>query len=614
MYLMYGSWSEFEIDLTDLKAGFLKSSPKVTLHPRTIKKAASQYPYGVGQFTSNASPAHRGGITKTIAGTSSPAQNKATWICPICSFANPVPSNFDPTTANRNTPLPPCLACGIKPSFPHVLKAAISAASGRRSSPNPAASSPIDLSRPLHLALDERSPRRNDFLGSDTELYGQDALSTEVGIQCPRCTFLNHPSLHTCEICGVALRPPELPRSPTLGSASARSESPGPSLDNKANINDQEFASVRFSFRAGGEKTFHERLKGALTQKKWLLQSAPPIPAPVEDASTLGKFTSDSRGAKIGDRPTSVGIAGLERRALELRQKNEVVIGSAFSDLDALRASAKEIIALAESFATSSTSSAIFAGGSQDVSQIIAESAKALDMVTTKDMAGGRSGSSVYLSEMSRNLAEYLTDDARGILKSEGGIMSLIDLWAIYNRARSEGGVDAVSPMEFEKAAKLWEKLRLPVRLRQFKNGLLVVQQADRTDDKTIAQLLGWLQELHELPANSTDAVDGDRRKNDNWDSEGFGRGVTVQETAQRFGWSVGVASEELEMAEEKGALCREGDGATGIIRFWENWIVELEENSEYSGGLATGLEGQGRWAADNEENIIQNLKDSGLI
>jgi hypothetical protein len=99
--------------------------------------------------------------------------------------------------------------------------------------------------------------------------------------------------------------------------------------------------------------------------------------------------------------------------------------------------------------------------------------------------------------------------------------------------------VELVSPADFEKAARMWDTLKLPIRLRQFKSGLLVVQGRDRTDEKTIASLLTWLKSLHgQMP--SLDLT---------WDLQLYGRGVTAQETAERFGWSVGVAIEELEMA-----------------------------------------------------------------
>ena len=88
-----------------------------------------------------------------------------------------------------------------------------------------------------------------------------------------------------------------------------------------------------------------------------------------------------------------------------------------------------------------------------------------------------------------------------------------------------------------------------------------------QTDDKTIAQLLTWLQEFRiNEPVEEV-----------SWDWSSFGKGITAHETASKFGWSVGVATEELEMAEEKGVLCRE-ESIAGL-KFWENWITDDEED-----------------------------------
>jgi hypothetical protein len=64
-----------------------------------------------------------------------------------------------------------------------------------------------------------------------------------------------------------------------------------------------------------------------------------------------------------------------------------------------------------------------------------------------------------------------------------------------------------------------------------------------------------------------------------------FGRSTTAQETAERFGWSVGVASEELEMAEDLGAVCR--DQCLDGVRFWENRFVMFEEALALEGTTA---------------------------
>jgi len=308
---------------------------------------------------------------------------------------------------------------------------------------------------------------------------------------------------------------------------------------------------TKISFRGGGEKIFHERLKGAMVQRKWLLQASLQLPKnsrPGDDDSA-SKPTSGS-GSRANK---AAGIAALEQRGLDLRKNNEVMIGDAFEDLESLMASAKEIVALAEQFARKVNGS----GGAASLEATAL--ANQLGLVTTKDIVGGGSSESLYISELSRNLAEFLTDDARGVLRKAGGIISLVDLWAMFNRAR--GGVELVSPLDFDKATRLWETLKLPVRLRKFKSGVLVVQRRDRTDETTIQAIVAWLRDLHEFPP--------EREVSWNWHQ--FGVGVTAQDAAQRFGWSIGVAEEELEMAEERGALCRE-EGIEGR-KFWMNYI-----------------------------------------
>lgn len=341
-----------------------------------------------------------------------------------------------------------------------------------------------------------------------------------------------------------------------------RVESPAPFFEQSSITNTEISDSIKLSFRDGGDKTFLERLKGALIQRKWLLLHAPPPPPPQSSTPSTPNKPNEESPQPAAPRATAVGIAGLEQRGLETRMNNQLVIGNAFEDLEALMASAKQIVALAETLARESGMSA--SDGSAETQAVLSESAAALGMVTTKDMLGSGSAN-LYLSELSRNLAEYLTDDRKGVLQREGGIMSLIDLWAVFNRSRN--GVELVSPSDFQRAAELWEKLKLPVRLRRFKSGLLVVQRFDWNDEKTVRQLLDWMEDLRQIPPEEPVP----------WDWMLFGRPVTAQEVAQRFQWSVGVAAEELEMAEDRGALCRE-EGLEGQ-RFWCNHLLTPEDN-----------------------------------
>ncbi|KAK1585547.1 EAP30/Vps36 family protein [Colletotrichum navitas] len=566
-----------DIDRYEFYAGFLKSSAKITLIPKPLKRSSLQT-----RASAISSPGRPG--TGSPARSDSPYRpppepaSAATWVCTICSFSNPVPSNFDPTTANIHTPLPPCLACGIKPTLAHVLKASISNATSR---------TPVAPSSPTVGSLTMRSTStRPDDTGSlppwpaASNINGgpQKPADPSATFQCPRCTFLNHPSLLSCEMCGASLISQDLPQTKPHEQAQ-RTESPGP-VSNSLAPGQDTAENIKISFRGGGEKIFYERLKGALTQRKWLLQGAPPVPKSNRTIDDNGAIVRTPSTAP--ERPKGVGIAGLEQRGLDMRKNNEVMIGNAFEDLDALMASAKEIVALAERFARQN------GGSGAEANALLAESASQLGLVTTKDIVGGSSSESLYLSELSRNLAEFLTDDARGVLKKAGGIINLIDLWAMFNRAR--GGVELVSPMDFEKAAQMWETLKLPVRLRKFKSGVLLVQSSERTDETTIKALVSWLDDLHEFPPEKELA----------WDWRQFGRGVTARDAAERFGWSIGVAEEELEMAEERGVLCHE-DGIEGL-KFWKNYIDTGDTNHRR------------RRKHREEDEVIRALRESGLM
>jgi ESCRT-II complex subunit VPS36 len=394
-------------------------------------------------------------------------------------------------------------------------------------------------------------------------------------------------------MCGAPLISHDLPAELT-SQARAQTESPGPFLNSlgAAPPGFENPESIKLSFRGGGEKIFYERLKGSMTQRKWLLHGAPPIPKssrPGDPTSSNGLTAGHGSGTSR-ERPKIGGIAGLEHRGQAMRKNNELMIGGAFEDLEALMASAKEIVALAEDFARQVKGAS--GGSSASENALLADSVSQLGLITTKDIVGSGGGGggsdSLYLSELARTLAEFLTDDRRGVLRKAGGIISLVDLWAMFNRAR--GGVELVSPADFEKAARLWEKLGLPVRLRTFKSGVMVVQGRDRTDETTIKALLAWLRDLHEFPPE----------REVPWDWRMFGRGVTARDAAERFGWSIGVAEEELEMAEERGVLCRE-EGIEGL-KFWENFI-DTGEGKGYKDP-----------AKQRDDLILQALQKSGFL
>ncbi|KAK6496486.1 hypothetical protein TWF481_002502 [Arthrobotrys musiformis] len=511
-----------DVERFELYNGFLKSSPKITFYLRPSDPSL----LNSRDRSTSRSPSYS--PVPTPPRSSTPLQSIALnrqWICPICTFPNPFPSNFGPTA-----PIPPCLTCGVKPNR-SVLDAIVN--------------SPAVPTKPPNGASDDSILR--------------------VGIQrsknaCPRCTFENDQALRNCEMCGEVLSSDALDDSLlTAGTSLSRDESPAPAYLGSVPAGEK-IDSVKLSFRGGGEKPFHEKLKGAMVQRKWLLEQAPNVPSITAGAANL---TLDSRESDAPARPPPpperiVGVRGLERQNLALRMNNQRAIAGAFEDLEALMSRAKEIIALAENFATQLADNPSLANS--DAKEALNQSAALLalrptDFSVTKDQISSSSSSlSLYHAELARSIADFLADDRRSILKKEGGAITLVDLWAVYNRAR---GIELISPSDLESAAKLFDKLQLPVRLRQFKSGLLVVQERNRTDEKVARSVLAWLEEL-----SSTEALD--TAVNINW-----GKSVLAKDAAEKFGWSIAVAIEELEMVEERGELVR--DTSFEGVRWWKS-------------------------------------------
>ena len=141
------------------------------------------------------------------------------WQCEVCDFRNPPGSS--PTGAK-------CALCGVPRS-----KVRTAALTPPRAVSAPPPSAHLLPSSPLPAASGSR-PKE---------------------IACPACTFLNHPDLTACEICGTAL-----PRSSPIKSAPpSRPGSPTSEGD----------AVLRLSFRKGGDKALYAVLKRSVLGRAW---------------------------------------------------------------------------------------------------------------------------------------------------------------------------------------------------------------------------------------------------------------------------------------------------------------------------------------------------------
>jgi ESCRT-II complex subunit VPS36 len=198
------------IKQTEYYAGFLKSSPKVIL---LLTNALDD------NASTEAAPTP---LESTGSG----------WICSVCSYSNP------PSASGTR---PKCVLCGVIQD-PSMLPASSFAKSVPSSSSIPTQSQVMLAPQPQ---------------------------SKTAPIPCPTCTFLNHPSMRTCEICGTPLRSTSAPL-PIPGRKSMQSLSTDVSPVGTPDPHGRDAESmIKISFRKGGDKTCYASLKRTLLGKAW---------------------------------------------------------------------------------------------------------------------------------------------------------------------------------------------------------------------------------------------------------------------------------------------------------------------------------------------------------
>ncbi|KAJ1547503.1 Vacuolar protein-sorting-associated protein 36 [Nowakowskiella sp. JEL0078] len=359
------------------------------------------------------------------------------------------------------------------------------------------------------------------------------SFNSTVDPTCPVCTFLNHEDLLICEMCNASLNQ-ILNDGPEDGERSA----------NVSNTTSKELAEIKLSFRSGGCEQFVKHVRDALATKAWLQkpESQPPsVPTPTASRNT----------GQVG------GIAGIMRNTDESSKQINSTLSIAFQDLSALIASASEMVKLAETIAKK-------VGTSEDSSEPaqfnLLVAGLGIASPVTKEVAGD-----LYTSELAREVAGLLERlEARS-----GGLVSLVDLYCVVNRAR---GVALISPEDLVKACTQFEKLELPFRMRVFASGLKVVQSdilfiflVVIVDDVVAARVE---QLTREKP------------------------GITAVEVARAGNVSLVVAMEQLlvcylfehfflfndifvKVTEMKGLICR--DDTIEGLRFFENKFLTFE-------------------------------------
>lgn len=341
-------------------AGFLKSSPKITLvlakpdkdaddavEQQQQASSSSLSPYTTSAPLSK-TPSRDWRVDAPAADSTPSDAAASNWICAICGFSN---------AASRSV----CELCGVtkEPARPNPKRTTWQDRGQDPSRPDPFSgpSKPPSIAQPPYSASKPPASKQND------------------GLACDVCTFLNHPSMAKCEMCGshlgrswqqeqasaaastTSLTAPSTPsRKSTeadalsLRSSTAPSRASTPASSSLPPSTD----SVKLSFRKGGDKAFYNLLKSTLRAKAWASDTKGTA-AGASNASA----SSDARAMRV-----AAGMVDLDGRSAALkrvgidgilssvdstsRAQNDDMHG-ALKDLEALMRKAKQMVEFAES-------------------------------------------------------------------------------------------------------------------------------------------------------------------------------------------------------------------------------------------------------------------------
>jgi ESCRT-II complex subunit VPS36 len=300
-------------------------------------------------------------------------------------------------------------------------------------------------------------------------------------------------------------------------------------------------------------------------------RSAPPPPPPPPPLGPSADQRATAAAAER-DRMTSAtrarhaGVGGALHRQKQEAEKDERVLGRAFTDMSEVMRRAGELVALAERFATATARKSEKTVGSdpsneeRKTSENDAASNEMREMLVSLGIASPvtkASAGALYHRQLSRQLADWLPQ----ALAQNGGILALPDVFCLFNRAR---GAELVSPEDVLKACQLWQSLGIKnVQFRRFDSGTLVAHAADRSDDEVCAALMS-----------------ATRRKNRGDDSSSQNENETVASRMDAFtasealGVPPAIAREYLAMAEGHGILCR--DEGPDTTWFYPNKFAEF--------------------------------------
>ncbi|CBI32211.3 unnamed protein product, partial [Vitis vinifera] len=245
------------------------------------------------------------------------------------------------------------------------------------------------------------------------------------------------------------------------------------------------------------------------------------------------------------------GDSGILRKEQEMWESTDKSLQEAFQDLNALMSKAKEMVMLAEKMRQKLLSGPTTQPGAND--EEMGSKQEMQDWMLSVGIASPvtkESAGALYHQQLSRLLADFVKIP----LEKAGGMINLIDIYCLFNRAR---GTELISPEDLLQACSIWEKFDVPVMLRKFNSGVMVIQNKSHTDEEVFARIKSL-------------ALKPDALKT----------GLSASDAAMTLGIAPAMAKEHLLTAESKGFLCR--DVSADGFQFYINFFHEIDPSDLY--------------------------------
>lgn len=232
-------------------------------------------------------------------------------------------------------------------------------------------------------------------------------------------------------------------------------------------------------------------------------------------------------------------MAGLLARQQERVAAVDADLETAFADLGQLMEKAAEMVALAGQFRSAQRSSAE-EGDFRDYM---------VSMGIASPVTRANAGSDFH-TQLARELDRVLP----GALARGGGMLTLPDVFCLFNRARA---TELISPEDLLKACTLLDTVGAGISYHAFESGVKVLKSAD-FDNATVTT------RLVEMAEAAADANGGPRSG-----------ALTAVRAAEALGISVVVAKEHLLAGEDALALARDAsvEGLTFFVDRFDEFL-----------------------------------------